>query len=168
MRGEKTLSPSKLLPVSSSCRHSVLEICAGNPDVANGYPSPDAKDPNYANWELQNSCAGCLAGLHNNDRKLRLHAWLAQLGNLWRCRFVLSPHNPGQTAQGPLYKISASGHMLPLRTPISNRKDANPLEQSHVLLPWQARARSHAATRPRSRVPGGSCCARGGLGRASS
>merc|ERR1712196_446690 len=27
-----------------------------------------------------------LAGLHNDDRKLRLHAWVAQLGNLWRCR----------------------------------------------------------------------------------
>merc|ERR1719399_1175500 len=24
-----------------------------------------------------------LAGLHNDDRKLRLHAWVAQLGNLW-------------------------------------------------------------------------------------
>jgi len=44
----------------------------------------------------------------------------------------------------------------------------SPLEQLHVLLPWQARARSHAAVRSRSRVPGGSCCARGGLGRASS
>ena len=68
-----------------------------------------------------NSGAGCLAGLHNDDRKLRLHA---QLGNLWRCRFSLSPGNPSQTAQGLLYKISTSGHRLPLLTPISSRSDA--------------------------------------------
>ena len=49
-----------------------------------------------------NSGVGCLAGLHNDDRKLRLHA---QLGNLWRCRFVLSPSNTGPTAPGPLHKI---------------------------------------------------------------
>ena len=34
-------------------------------------------------------------------------------------------------------------------------------------LPSQARARSHAAAGARSRVRGGSCCARGGLGQAS-
>jgi len=46
-----------------------------------------------------NSGVGCLAGLHNDDRKLRLHG---QLGNLWRCRFVLSP---SKTVQGPLQKM---------------------------------------------------------------
>ena len=68
----------------------------------------DSSHPN-AKIASSNSGAGCLAGLHNDDRKLRLHA---QLQNLRRCRFVLSPSNTCPTEKK---RKDRSAQWLPLR-----------------------------------------------------
>ena len=130
----------------------------------------DSNDPNCADCELQlwrrvpcrspqrrsqaqAPCLGCSTG-----ESLALS--------------LLSPSNSGPSAKGQPYKIPDLKYGTAAASQKSDfmpRKSATSLEQSHALpsLPSQARARSRAAASARSRVRGGSCCARNGTGQAS-